>query len=120
MKKKIFLWVPIFMMAVVGMTVVSCSDDDNIDPRTQNPTDDPQKPGNSSVSISPEYVPITWEETEIYASNSEEGTYSFESTEETRKIEPGSVLAIDEGTSGEIVIVTEVVNKDGDRVTVKT
>ena len=120
MKKKIFLWVPIFMMAVVSMTVVSCSDDDNIDPKTQNPTDDPQKPDNSSVSISPEYVPITWEETEIYASNSEEGTYSFESTEETRKIEPGSVLAIDEGTSGEIVIVTEVVNKDGDRVTVKT
>lgn len=119
MKKKIFLWVPIFMMAVVNMTLVSCSDDNSVEPEKNAQKETPQQPKNEKITVSPNYVPIKWENTEIFESNPEEGVFSFASTEETRKIEPGSVLAIDEGTSGQIVIVKEV-DKDGDRVTVKT
>ncbi len=119
MKKKIFLWVPIFMMAVVNVTLVSCSDDNNIAPEKNNQEENAQNPQSNEVNVSPNYVPVKWEDTRIYESNAEEGVFSFESTEETRKIEPGSVLAIDEGTTGQIVVVKEV-EKNGDRVTVKT
>lgn len=107
------------MMAVVNMTLVSCSDDNSVEPEKNAQKETPQQPKNEKITVSPNYVPIKWEETEIFESNPEEGVFSFASTEETRKIEPGSVLVIDEGTSGQIVIVKEV-DKDGDRVTVKT
>lgn len=107
------------MMAVVSMTFVSCSDDDNIEPEKNKQKENPQEPQDETVNVTPNYAPVDWDETEIFESNPEEGVFSFESTEETRKIEVGSVLTIDEGTTGYIVIVKEV-DKDGDRVTVKT
>lgn len=107
------------MMAVVNMTIVSCSDEDSVKPEKNAQNEERQEPKKETVTVSPNYVPVKWEETEIYDKNPEEGVFSFASTEETRKIEQGSVLVIDEGTTGQIVIVKEV-NKDGDRVTVKT
>lgn len=119
MKKTIFLWVPIFMMAIANITFVSCSDDDNVEPEKNKQKESPQEQQNEVISVSPDYTPVTWEDTEIYESNPEDGVFSFESTDETRKIEVGSVLAIDEGSTGRIAIVKEV-SKDGDRVTVTT
>lgn len=107
------------MIAVVNMTIVSCSDEDSVKPEKNAQNEERQEPKKETVTVSPNYIPVKWEETEIYDKNPEEGVFSFASTEETRKIEQGSVLVIDEGTTGQIVIVKEV-NKDGDRVTVKT
>lgn len=120
MKKQVFFWLAILSMSVVNMTLVSCSDDDSVKPDTNNQQEQQQEQQqDKQIHVSPNYAPIDWEKTEVYESNPEEGKFSFESTEETRKIEPGSVLAIDEGTTGHIVIVTGV-EKNGDRVSVTT
>lgn len=119
MKKIIFLWVPIFMIALVNITFVSCSDDDSVKPDKNDQQENQQEQQDKQIHVSPNYTSVDWEDTEVYESNPEEGTFSFESTEDTRKIELGSVLAIDEGTKGYIVIVTGV-EKSGDKVTVTT
>lgn len=119
MKKQVFLWLAILSMSVVNMTLVSCSDDDGVKPDKNDQQENQQEQQDKQIHVSPNYTSVDWEDTEVYESNPEEGTFSFESTEDTRKIEPGSVLAIDEGTKGYIVIVTGV-EKSGDKVTVTT
>ena len=119
MRKRVFMWLPMVLLTVAGVCVVSCGDDNEsllVPPTVQQ---EGAKEDAETPSVSPDYVPVDWSETEVYESNPEGGTFSFESTDETRDIEPGAVLAIDEGDTGYLVRVTGV-EKSGDRVTVTT
>lgn len=93
------------MIAVAAVGLSACSSDDDEPSLAGN---EPSGVEDTSTQLSPNYVDVDWTKTQLYECQPDEGNFSFSLNDQTEKIVPGSVMAIDADTMGYLVTVTAV------------
>ena len=91
--KKVFFYLLASMFAAI-MFITSCNPNNPDDEQNLDDNENEEEIVEDEI-VSPDYVPIDWENASIISSN-DSGDYSINFTGEVPSIVPGSVIAIDQ------------------------
>ena len=115
--KKVFFYLLASMFAAI-MFITSCNPKDPDDGQNLDDNENEEEIVEDEI-VSPDYVPIDWENASIISSNDSIGDYSINFTGEVPSIVPGSVITIDQDSIIRYVFV-ESVEVEGNMLSMKT
>lgn len=115
--KKVFFYLLASMFAAI-MFITSCNPNNPDDEQNLDDNENEEEIVEDEI-VSPDYVPIDWENASIISSNDSIGDYSINFTGEVPSIVPGSVITIDQDSIIRYVFV-ESVEVEGNTLSMKT
>ena len=115
--KKVFFYLLASMFAAI-MFITSCNPNNPDDEQNLDDNENEEEIVEDEI-VSPDYVPIDWENASIISSNDSIGDYSINFTGEVPSIVPGSVITIDQDSIIRYVFV-ESVEVEGNMLSMKT